>query len=196
MEPTFAEILRTLRAEKNLSQKQLADKLFVDRSSIAHWENGRRLPDAILISRLAVCLDVDVSVLLNAASRETASPNVIIVDDEDIMLAGAIPVLTAAMPNASIVGFTRASEALAYARENRVSIAFLDIEIGKTSGIELCRRLVEIYPFTNVIFLTAYPGYAISAWDTPASGFLVKPLHEEDVLSQLKKLRYSVGGLR
>ncbi len=192
MNNSFAETLKSLRSKQNLSQQQLANKLFVDRSSIANWENGRRLPDAIIISRLAKCLGVDVSILLDATSAETTPPNVILVDDEDILLRGAMRILSNVIPNAAITGFTKVSEALAFAQNNPVSIAFLDIEIGMNSGMDLCRELLNIYPLTNVIFLTAYPDYALNAWETAASGFLVKPLQEADVRKQLSKLRNPV----
>ncbi len=195
METTFAETLRSLRLEKKLSQQQLANKLFVDRSTIAHWERGSRMPDPVVMSRLANALGVDITSLLDMDAIETAAPNVIIVDDEEIMLLGAIPVLCQAMPKACIMGFTKASEAIRYVKENPVSIAFLDIEIGRTSGLDLCNKLTEIQPLINVIFLTSYPDYAIRAWETAASGFLVKPLHKKDILKQLKKLRNPVRGL-
>ena len=97
MENTFAEKIKNLRIKNMLSQQQLASKLFVDRSSIANWENGRRMPDAILISRLAKCLGVDVAELLDAASVESAPPNIILVDDEDILLTGAMTILSSSM---------------------------------------------------------------------------------------------------
>lgn len=195
METTFAETLRRLRLENNLSQQQLANKLFVDRSTIAHWERGSRMPDPVFMSRLAKALGVDISSLMDMAATETTTPNVIIVDDEEIMLAGAIPILRETMPGARIISFTKASEAISYAKDNLVSIAFLDIEIGQTSGLDLCNRLIDIHPLINVIFLTSYPDYAIKAWETAASGFLVKPLRRENVLEQLKKLRNPVRGL-
>ena len=49
-------------------------------------------------------------------------------------------------------------------------------------------------PCTNVIYLTAYPDYALSAWDTDANGFMIKPLTPEGVRRQLKKLRYPLLG--
>ena len=119
----------------------------------------------------------------------------IIVDDEPVLLSGAIPTLTEAMPGASITGFLKASEAIEYAKEHPVSIAFLDIELGKISGIELCQTLMDINPFTNVIFLTSYPDYALNAWNTSACGFLVKPLKIEDIHLQIKKLRFPIRGL-
>ena len=66
MKETFAGTLKKLRKEKNLSQQQLADMLFVERSSIANWETGRRLPDAVLLIRIAGCLNIDVNFLLDA----------------------------------------------------------------------------------------------------------------------------------
>jgi DNA-binding LytR/AlgR family response regulator len=66
----------------------------------------------------------------------------------------------------------------------------LDIELGTASGLELCRRLLEINPCTNVVFLTAYADYSLDAWKTEASGFMLKPLTTEGVREQLKKLRY------
>ena len=195
MDKRFGETLRTLRTEKNLSQQQLADKMFVNRSSIANWENGRRIPDMVIISRLARILGVNVTDLTGPGNIVKDLPEVIIVDDEPLLLKGAIPILSEVMPNANITGFSRASEAVEFSRLNRVDIAFLDIEMGKTSGLELCHTLTQINPLTNVIFLTSYPDYALRAWDTPASGFIVKPLHTEDVTAELLKLRHPVGGL-
>ena len=68
MSMLFADSLRELRSGKNLSQRELAERMFVTRSTIAHWESGRRLPDASMIYRLADCLDVDVDRLLSAAA--------------------------------------------------------------------------------------------------------------------------------
>ena len=96
--------------------------------------------------------------------------------------------------NATVIGFTRPSEALEYARANRVALAFLDIEQGKTNGLELCRALLNINPRTNVVYLTAYSGYSLEAWDTGASGFMLKPITPEGVQAQLKKLRYPFHG--
>ncbi len=177
----------------NLSQQQLANRLYVNRSSVANWETGRRVPDLIIITRIAEILNVDVSDLINTAEIDTP-PYVIVVDDETILLSGAISILSEAMPKANIIGFSKASEAKDFALNNRVSIAFLDIELGKISGLELCDELMKINPYTNVIFLTSFPDYAGRAWKTAASGFLVKPLHVEDVNEQPAKLRFPLKG--
>ena len=55
--------------------------------------------------------------------------------------------------------------------------------------------MLRIRPRTNVIFLTAFREYSLDAWDTGASGFLLKPLEVDAVKKQLAALRYPVGGL-
>ena len=198
MNTMFAETLKKLRKEKGLSQMQLGNKLFVNDSTVTRWENGSRLPDATMIARLAKVLEVDVSTLLASAAESDESPNVIMVDDRKIILTGGLPVLEAVMPNATVTGFTKPSEAIDYAKANRIALAFLDMEMGKTSGLELCRTLLEINPRTNVVYLTAYSDYAVDAWSTGASGFMLKPITPEGVQFQLKNLRYPfpLGGAR
>ncbi|MBR6407212.1 MAG: response regulator [Clostridia bacterium] len=195
MKKSFAETLHRERKKRNLSQQQLADKLFVDRSSVANWEAGRRMPDAAMISALSECLGVDVGILLGAAEESEDSPVVILVDNEKIILTGGLPVLKEVMPKAEIIGFTKPSDVLNYARDNRISLAFLDIEMGKVSGLDLCRELLEINPRTNVIFLTAYMGYSFDAWSTGACGFILKPISASEVRKQITLLRYPVRGL-
>ena len=192
MSTMFSKTLKKLRAESGISQLQLAERLFVERSTISRWESGNRIPDNRMIARISKLLDADINILLNAAAESDEFPNVIIVDDTKIILKGGIPVLEAVMPNAVITGFTRPSEVVEYAKINLIALAFLDIELGKTNGLELCRTLLEINPRTNVVFLTSYAGYAFDAWSTGACGFMKKPLTYEGVKEQLKKLRYPV----
>ena len=190
MNRQFAETLKKLRTSKGLSQRELAERMFVNRSTVARWESGSRLPDAVMISRLSQCLSTDVNILLSAASESDDAPNVIMVDDRKLFLSGALPILEEAMPDAIITGFNRPSEALEYAQVNRIALAFLDIEIGKTNGLDLCRALLAINPRTNVVYLTAHVEYSFDAWSTGASGFLLKPITPETLRAQLKNLRY------
>lgn len=196
MNEKFSETLRKLREEKGLSQKQLGKQMFVNHSTIARWENGTRLPDAAMISRLAKCLGVDTNTLFRLAAESEESPNVIMVEDSKVILTEGLTILGDVMPNATITGFIWPLEAIEYAKSNRIALAVLDIELGTASGLDLCRTLLEINPRTNVVFLTAYPDYSLDAWNTDACGFMLKPLTPESVREQLKKLRYPlrIGG--
>lgn len=190
MNGLFAENLRKLREERGLSQKQLGIQMFVNHSTIARWENGTRLPDAAMILRLARCLGVDVNTLLMMVAQSDEAPNVIMVDDSSVILSDGVSVLEEVMPDATIMGFIWPQEAIEYAMIKRVELAVLDIEMGNSSGLELCRKLQEINPTTNVVFLTAYADYSLDAWKTEASGFILKPLTPDGIKEQLKKLRY------
>ena len=196
MNQTFAETIRRLRNEKGLSQIQLADLMYVTHSTISRWESGNRLPDAVMISRLAKCLGTTTEALFSLISEEAETPNIIMVDDEAIILSGGLPVLEEVFPNANVAGFTRPSEALSYAQQNPVALAFLDIEMGKLNGLELCRELQRIHPQTNVIFLTAYMDYSLDAWKTGASGFIIKPITADEVRNQLSRLKYPLRGTK
>ena len=146
MSTLFAETLKRLRIERGFSQRELAKTMYVTQSTVARWENGSRLPDAAMLSRLSECLGVDVGTLLNVAAESDEPPHVIMVEDRDVILTGGIAVLKEAMPNAAIAGFSWPNDAIEFAKENRVSLAFLDIELGHTNGFELCRALLDINP--------------------------------------------------
>ena len=196
MNDQFAKSLRKLREARGLSQKQLGEQIFTTQSTVAHWENGSRMPDAEMILRIAKCLGVDAKVLYQLATQSEEILNVIMVDDNQVILTGGLPILEAVLPNATIIGFTRPSEAIEYAKVNPVALAFLDIEMGEMSGLELCRRLLTINPHTNIVYLTAFIDYSLDAWKTGASGFMLKPLTPEGARKQLKRLRhpFPMGG--
>ena len=196
MKDSFSEILKSFRTEKNLSQQQLADMLFVERTTIANWESGRRTPDAVLLLQISKCLDIDVNILLETIGNTVEVPNIMMVDDESIILKSGMAVIANLLPNASRTGFTSPTEALSFAKSNRVHLAYIDIEMGKLNGLELCRELLKINPRTNVFYLTAYPDYALEAWDTGACGFAVKPLTAEQARNHLARLKFPIRGLQ
>ena len=187
MNSEFSKILKKKRYEMGISQETLAKKLFVTKAAVSNWEKGKRIPDTDMVIKIAKCLDIDISVLMSDGNE---TPNVIIVDDDMIILKGSIPIIKSVIPNASVIGFTHPSKAIEYAKNNKVALAFLDIELGNTSGLELCSTLLEINPRTNVVFVTAYSNYSLDAWGTRAVGFILKPITAESVSEMVKRLRY------
>jgi len=195
MDLFFSDTLRKLRTKKGLSQQALADKMFVTRSTVSRWESGKRLPDAIMMARLAEVLGADVNLLLSAVEQSDECPNVIMVDDNKIILSGGLAILEDVIPNASVTAFTKPKDAIEYVKANRVALAFLDIEMGTISGLDVCREMLKVNPRLNVVYLTAYSEYSLEAWSTGASGFMVKPITVEGVREQISHLRYPVRGL-
>ena len=190
MNMLFADTMKKLREAKGLSQNEIAKRMYVTRTAVSRWESGHRLPDAAMITRLSDVLGVDVNKLISAAAQSDEIPIVIMVDDNKVFLNDGMPIIEEVIPNAAVIGFTKPSEAVEYAKANRIALAFLDIEMIDVSGLDVCRKLLEINQRTNVVYLTAYRDYSFDAWDTGAIGFMVKPLTADGVKKQLKKLRY------
>lgn len=192
---SFGEALRRLRTEKGYTQQQLADRLHVERATVARWESGLRTPDIATVSLLAEALGVDISMLIDTADESPEALNVLLVDDLPIILEGGTKTLRQAIPNANVIGFSDPADVLNFVKENPVALVILDIELGPLSGIDLCRELLRIRPRTNVIYLTSYPEYAMKAWKTGASGYLLKPLDANEVRHEISQLRFPVRGL-
>ena len=192
MKKDFAETLKKLRTLRGITQQELAEKIFVNRSVVAKWEKALSLPDIFMIERICKALNVNeydlIKILLKGESDDEL--NVILLDDRKIIVRGALPIIEEVLPNANIFGFTKPSEAIDFAQKNKISLAFLDIELGAINGLDLSKKFLEINPQTNIIFLTAYIDYSFEAWNTGASGYLLKPITEENLKAQLKNLRY------
>lgn len=60
----FAERLKYLRNEKELSQRQLANELKISNAAIQRWENEMRIPNAEAIVLLAKYFNVSADYLL------------------------------------------------------------------------------------------------------------------------------------
>lgn len=60
-----------LRKDKGLTQKQLADLLFISQSAVSKWEKGISSPDIYMLKRLSEVFQVEVSELLNEPIGKT-----------------------------------------------------------------------------------------------------------------------------
>lgn len=60
----FKERLRELRKNRNMSQKELANVLRTNNSSVCDWECGRTEPDLDTLTYMAIFFDVTTDYLL------------------------------------------------------------------------------------------------------------------------------------
>ena len=68
----FGGFLVQLRRENNLTQKELAERLFVSDKAVSKWERGLSLPDVGLLLPMADCLGVTVTELLRGERTAAA----------------------------------------------------------------------------------------------------------------------------
>ena len=71
----FGNNIKKLREENNLTQQQLADKLYVSRQTICRWENGSRCPDLITAKKLALELKVSMDELISDEAAQDIQIN-------------------------------------------------------------------------------------------------------------------------
>ncbi len=114
---------------------------------------------------------------------------ILAVDDEYLALQLLTETLRRVLPDAELFPCSKASEALSCAETNTFDIAFLDVRMRSMTGLELVRKLRDIYPKTNIIFVTGYDEYAGDAMRLHASGYIEKPVTEEKIRQELKYLR-------
>lgn len=72
---TFGSFIKAKRTEKNYSQKDLAEMLFVTEGAISKWERGVSYPDITLISDICRVLNVSEHELITA-STDTETRNI------------------------------------------------------------------------------------------------------------------------
>ena len=61
--------LKEVRMKSNLTQEQVAEKLFVSRQTISNWENERSYPDIISIIRLSDLYSISLDELLKGDQK-------------------------------------------------------------------------------------------------------------------------------
>ena len=59
----IGNIIRELRLEKGMTQKQLADQMVLSDKTVSKWERGLGMPDVSLLSDLAGLLGIKICLL-------------------------------------------------------------------------------------------------------------------------------------
>lgn len=61
------ELIRLLRTEKNMTQKQLADMMNISDKTVSKWERGLGCPDVSLLEELSSALGVNIEQILGGS---------------------------------------------------------------------------------------------------------------------------------
>lgn len=71
----IGQLIRRLRTEKKLTQKQLAEKINVSDKAVSKWETGNGIPDIAILAELAELFQTDMQTLLDGRIHENESEN-------------------------------------------------------------------------------------------------------------------------
>ena len=113
----------------------------------------------------------------------------IAVDDEVLMLNALVSALEASSDITKVNKFSDCEAALDFARNNQIDVAFLDINMRGMGGLALAESILAARPDCKIVFCTGYEEYAIPAFKLHASGYLMKPISEEDVQGEIDNIK-------
>jgi len=110
----------------------------------------------------------------------------LLVDDEDLALQRMQRLLSPHAAAVEIVGTAKnGTEAVQQIETLRPDLVFLDIQMPELDGFSVLKHL-QHKPW--IIFCTAYDEYALSAFETQAIDYLLKPVSPERLQKALAKL--------
>ena len=113
----------------------------------------------------------------------------ITVDDEIYMLETLQEAVSASPDVETVEAFSSCSAALAYATDNAVDVAFLDINMRGMGGLLLAEKLCALQPDCKIIFCTGYTEYALDAIQMHCAAYMVKPITKEAVQKEIDYIK-------
>jgi DNA-binding LytR/AlgR family response regulator len=111
---------------------------------------------------------------------------VVLLDDEPL----AIDVLESHIskfPHMQVVGkFRNVNDATTFIESNPVDVLFLDIQMPQITGLEFAKTLEG--KGLAIVFVTAYPEYAVDAFSLEALDYMVKPVSLDRFKKSVERL--------
>jgi DNA-binding NarL/FixJ family response regulator len=110
---------------------------------------------------------------------------ILLADDEDLMRAGLVELLTAD-PQIEVVGqASTGRQAVEQARRLAPDVVLMDVRMPDLDGIAATRELLRVAPGVRVLILTTFEqdDYVFGALRAGASGFLLKRTRPEELIT-------------
>lgn len=126
-----------------------------------------------------------------------------LVDDEPLARMRMRHLLAACeTPNEVVGEWSHGAALIAAARDwladddevtEQPDVLFLDIEMPGQSGLALVRSLKDLSVACPVVFVTAHPEHALSAFEVDAVDYLTKPIRQDRLASALQRVVARIG---
>ena len=75
----FSQYIKNYRKKNNLTQQELANKLYVTKQAISKWENDKGIPDVSLYQSISNLLDVSIDELMGNEKKSVKKKNYLII---------------------------------------------------------------------------------------------------------------------
>jgi DNA-binding LytR/AlgR family response regulator len=114
-------------------------------------------------------------------------PTALIADDEPLLRERLAGLLQRLWPELQVVAEARnGREAVEFFDEHTPDVVFLDVHMPGLNGVEAARSIARR---AEVVFVTAYEQYAVTAFEQGALDYVVKPFDEERLADTVQRLR-------
>jgi DNA-binding LytR/AlgR family response regulator len=126
------------------------------------------------------------------------APTALIAEDEPLLAAALEAELACAWPELRVIatagdGLSAMQQALAV----KPDVLFFDIRMPALNGLDAAAELADAWdeaacPFPALTFVTAYDQYAVTAFETQAVDYVLKPVQPERLRKSVRKLRLTL----
>ena len=119
---------------------------------------------------------------------------ILCVDDHPVIVNGLKSTAKRIYPEATILAYTVAKDALTYAQSYGCDVLICEIELYNHGGLTLAEQIRRLNPCVNIIFVTvcSEEEHAKEVLRLRPSGYLTKPMIESQLVAELQQLRYPV----
>jgi two-component system, response regulator YesN len=119
-----------------------------------------------------------------------ATPRVLLVDDDPVLLQGLCDMLTYRLRPTIVVVHASSDNAAAKVREGRYDVVVCDLKMPHQDGLEVIRQIKAVNPGQAVILITGCIEESIDqqAYDHGANAILRKPLDRDEVVRVIRSL--------
>jgi excisionase family DNA binding protein len=184
-------------AARYLTTREAAERLGVSINALKTWIREQRLPalrtpgghHRISVSDLAV---FQASLTENSRIPASSQRRILVVDDDEALLAAVKDTLEEIIPESAIETATDGYEALVQVGSFRPDVLVLDIRMPRLDGFEVCRRLKKRRETSaiRILAVTAFPEREVrdKALECGADDVLEKPFGIQKFRSRVMAL--------
>ncbi len=133
------------------------------------------------------------------SSTKTVTRTMLLVDDEELARCALRKMVSKLFSDIRIIGEAENGRtALELSRSLNPNIILMDIKIPGMNGLEVSRKLLQERPDVCIIVISAYDNfnYIQEAIRIGIKGYLLKPVRESDLISELSKIQPLMGSPR
>lgn len=113
---------------------------------------------------------------------------ILLVDDEPAV-AEFLKSILQDIPGVTVIATAHnAYEALSAVRHYKPQVVFLDVDMPHISGLQLAKKLRAEYEKIYLVFATAYPDYALQAFEVYPFDYILKPFNAQRLKKTMHRL--------